>query len=222
MRGIWYITDRLLWITSEYNTSKRFMSKVSPNVGSVVAGCVPHLGSWFFTPLFMPTGSGWCWWSHGRCPAYETLIPATHRILRSWPAWRPAEFQQEWGKDPFPFFLSLMFLLCCLTQFNGYSDFFFLLTDKSVRKWTRSWISVTVPTLYLKFPFPSENDYFNMRSSFSYEFTPYDIFRSKVRQTSEESSPVPQACLLQICYSQQQWILISVTYITSKTDIFQV
>ena len=124
MRGIWYITDRLLWITSEYNTSKRFMSKVSPNVGSVVAGCVPHLGSWFFTPLFMPTGSGWCWWSHGRCPAYETLIPATHRILRSWPAWRPAEFQQEWGKDPFPFFLSLMFLLCCLTQFNGYSDFF--------------------------------------------------------------------------------------------------
>lgn len=100
--------------------------------------------------------------------------------------------------------------------------FFLLLTEKSVRKWTRSWISVTVPTLYVKFPFPSENDYVSTRPSFSYDFTPYDICRSQVRQTSEESSPVSQACLLQICYSQQQWILISVTYITSKMDIFQV
>lgn len=141
-------------------------------------------------------------------------------FLEVGPTWRPADFQQEWGKDPLPFFLFLMFLLCCLTQFNGYSEFFFLLTDKSVRKWTRSWISVTVPTLYLKFPFPSENDYFNTWSSFPYEFTPYDIFRSKVRQTAEESSPVPQACLLQICYSQQQWILISVTYITSNNGHF--
>ena len=144
--------------------------------------------------------------------------PHSQKLARVEASWVSAGV----GKRPFPLFLiSYVFVVLPYTV-QWLFWFFFLLTDKSVRKWTRSWISVTVPTLYLKFPFPSENDYFNMRSSFSYEFTPYDIFRSKVRQTSEESSPVPQACLLQICYSQQQWILISVTYITSKTDIFQV
>ena len=78
---------------------------VSPNVGSVVAGCVPPLGSWFFNQLSMPMGSGWCWWSHGRCPAYETLIPATHRILRSWSYVEASWLSAGVGKRPSPLFL---------------------------------------------------------------------------------------------------------------------
>ena len=81
--------------------------------------------------------------------------------------------------SPYSYFLCL----CCaaLHSLIVILIFFFFLTDKSVRKWTRTWISVTVPTLYWQFPFPSENDYYNMRPSVSYKFTPYDIFRSKDR-----------------------------------------
>ena len=97
-------------------------------MGSVVAGCVPPLGSWFFTQLSMPTGNGWCWWFHGRCPAYETLIPATHRILRSWSYVEASWLSAGVGKRPSPLFLiSYVFVVLPYTlQWLFWFFFFFL------------------------------------------------------------------------------------------------